>query len=369
MNKSKSIQKWAVITFGIFSFFACSGEKSVSSQEKAAAPKPVAEAPKPAAEATQKQGEELKTALEGGKQQERTAIPEVAARVNGVEIKGKNIKAAIEAMEARAGQQGKALEGAEYNEIARNMVTQNINTELISQKGKALGITAKPEEVDAQVEKLKSHYGPGALEKILTERNMTIEELKKDLSEELIVQKTITQEALSKQPEPTVEEANDYFTKNKEKFIAPQMVKASHILKKTVQGEDAKAKNDETRKAMEGILKEAKAGKDFAELAKKHSEDGSAGQGGDLGYFSKGQMVPEFEKAAFALKAGEISDIVETQFGYHIIKTFEIKEGGPMAFDDVKGKIMAFIKRQNGEKAVDAYLEQLGKEAKIEILM
>lgn len=379
MNKSKYMRKWAVITLGVFSFFACSGEKSAPPREKPAASEPSAPEPKkveapqePAAdtkvETPQDQGADIKAALEGGNSK-RVAIPEVVAKVNGMEIKGKNIQTSMEAMEARSGQQGKAMSNDEYNTVVRNMVTQTINTELLSQKGKALGIEAKPDEVDAQVEKIKSHYGPGVLEKILAEKNMTFEELKKDLSEELVVQKTITQEVTAKQTEPTEEDAKDYFTKNQDKFNAPFSVRASHILKKTVQGEAAKAKNEEARKVMEEILKDAKAGKDFAELAKKHSEDLSADKGGDLGYFAKGQMVPEFEKAAFDLKVGEISNIVETPFGYHIIKAFEIKEGGPMAFDDVKAQIIAFMKRQKAEQAVNALLEQLNKEAKVEILL
>ncbi len=104
-------------------------------------------------------------------------------------------------------------------------------------------------------------------------------------------------------------------------------------------------------------------------LAKEYSTCPSSKQGGDLGFFGKGQMVPSFEKAAFALKPGEISNVVETQFGYHVIKLTEKKPAVTTDFNEVKAKIEEFLKGQKVNEAIQKYLAETKKTAKIEILM
>ncbi len=126
-----------------------------------------------------------------------------------------------------------------------------------------------------------------------------------------------------------------YYEDHKDKFVADEKVKASHILVKV----DEKMKDEDAKKKAEDVLKQVKEGKDFAELAKSFSDDGSAAQGGDLGFFGKGQMVPEFEKVAFTLKKDEVSELVKTQFGYHIIKVTDKTEKSEIAFEQAKADI------------------------------
>ncbi|MRR07152.1 MAG: peptidylprolyl isomerase, partial [Deltaproteobacteria bacterium] len=116
------------------------------------------------------------------------------------------------------------------------------------------------------------------------------------------------------------------------------------------------------------LLKRAKAGEDFAVLAKDNSTCPSAAQGGNLGYFGKGQMVPAFETAAFSLKSGEISEVVETQFGYHIIKVTDKKPAGTVPFAEAKNDIIEYLKTQKIQQDISKYVEKLRKEAKIEII-
>src|SRR5206468_12071153 len=114
---------------------------------------------------------------------------------------------------------------------------------------------------------------------------------------------------VSTQPTPTDAQVHEFYDKNPDKFKQDEAVRASHILFRVDENADAATK----KKAMDqaqAVLKEARGGADFAELAKKHSADGSAQQGGDLNFFTHGQMVPPFDQAAFGLKTGEISDIV-----------------------------------------------------------
>ena len=127
-----------------------------------------------------------------------------------------------------------------------------------------------------------------------------------------------------------------------------------------------KPKKTEARKKIEAVQQKLKDGGDFADLAKEYSEGPSSTKGGDLGYFGRGQMVKPFENAALALKPNEVSDIVETRFGYHIIKVFDIKPEQTLAYADVKSKIIERMKQEKIEKEAGQYLDKLKKEAKIE---
>lgn len=153
----------------------------------------------------------------------------------------------------------------------------------------------------------------------------------------------------------TDEDIRNYYEKNKEDFSNVTQIKASHILVKTE--EEAKR-----------ILDRLKKGEDFAEMAKKYSIDnGSAKNGGDLGYFSPGQMVPEFERAAARLKTGEVSGPVKTQFGYHIIKVTDKKLGKPIEFEKVKNLIYQRLTAEKQKEIFDSYIEQLKNRYKVEI--
>lgn len=156
------------------------------------------------------------------------------------------------------------------------------------------------------------------------------------------------------------DEIKRYYDRNLDRFETPELVKAAHILIRTPQGADAKVK-EQKRAQAEKILSEVKSGKDFTALARKLSEDpGSAGNGGDLGSFARGTMVGPFEEAAFALKAGEVSDIVETSFGYHIIKVSEHTEGRIKPLSEVLADVQEGLRGEKSEqlaleKALDAY--------------
>lgn len=153
----------------------------------------------------------------------------------------------------------------------------------------------------------------------------------------------------------TDQDIKDYFEKNKDKFAPVTQIKASHILVKT----------EEEAKKIEERLKK---GEDFAQIAKKSSIDpASAKNGGDLGYFSKGQMVPEFESAAMRLKKGEISEPVKTKYGYHIIKVTDKKIGQVVEFEKVKNLISQNLMAEKQKEVFDSYIEELKKSYKVEI--
>lgn len=156
------------------------------------------------------------------------------------------------------------------------------------------------------------------------------------------------------------EELKKYYRRHLDRYEIEEQVKASHILIRVDEDADEATRNKK-RELAEKVLKDARAGKDFAKLARTHSDDaGSASRGGELGYFSRGAMVAPFEKAAFALKPGEISDIVETPFGFHIIKGEEYIEAGVKPLADVLGEVKEGLREEKArqlafEKAMDAY--------------
>ena len=149
--------------------------------------------------------------------------------------------------------------------------------------------------------------------------------------------------------EPADEEMQDYYRKNRSEFQVQEQVQAAHILFKTAGESDESVQK--IRQKAEKVLEEAKAGKDFAQLARRHSEDGSAANGGDLGFFGRGRMVPEFERAAFGLAKGEIGNLVTTQFGFHIIKVLEKQAARTQALKEVEGLIRSSITSEKAEEA------------------
>jgi peptidyl-prolyl cis-trans isomerase C len=170
----------------------------------------------------------------------------------------------------------------------------------------------------------------------------------------------------------TDEEIKKHYDENPARFEEPEMVRASHILLSTrdmtTNKELPDDKKKEKRKQMEDLLKRARAGEDFAKLAQEYSEDpGSKEKGGEY-KFPRGQMVPEFEAAAFSLNTNQISDIVTTQYGYHIIKLSEKIPAKKLELDKVSPKIKDYLRQQAIQKNIKGYLETLKKNAGVEIL-
>jgi peptidyl-prolyl cis-trans isomerase C len=176
----------------------------------------------------------------------------------------------------------------------------------------------------------------------------------------------IRQEVLGKINEPE-EDLKKYYESHKDEFKTPEMVRVRHILVKVDSSAPEKDKKAAKKKA-EGILKKIKSREDFAKLAADVSDDpGSKQNGGELGFSPRGRMVKPFEDAAFALQPGEVSGLVKTQYGYHIIKVEERKAAGIQPFDDVKENIrQKLIQDQTKSKVVD-FIEKAMKDAKVEI--
>lgn len=176
-----------------------------------------------------------------------------------------------------------------------------------------------------------------------------LEELKKRLVVEAYLKKKVEEQA-----KVTDEEMKKFYDQNKAKFKTGDQVKASHIIVKS-------------EKEAKDLLAQIKAGGNFEELAKKNSTDGAASKGGDLGWFSKGSMIPEFEKVAFAMKENQISDVVKTKFGFHIIKLTGKRAAGERSLEDVKDQIKSSLLPTKQQEVFQKLKEDLKKSGKFSI--
>jgi len=288
------------------------------------------------------------------------------ARVNGSDISAAELRRARKVL--LASQAGAQLSAEEQKELDRRVADQLISAELLYQSGMKLDVKDLDKQVDAKMAQAKGRFTNEAdFAKALRDLDMSEKDLREYTRKELIITHFVTTTIV---PRITVseEESKKFYDQNADKFRQDEKVRASHILC----GIDAKASAEEKKKAREKaerLRKELANGADFATLAKENSTCPSSKQGGDLGFFGKGQMVQPFEQAAFALKPGEISDVVETQFGYHIIKQTERTKAETVPFSAARPRIEEYLKNQKVNTAVGDFLTELRKTAKIEMLL
>jgi peptidyl-prolyl cis-trans isomerase C len=292
-------------------------------------------------------------------------LPDVVARVNGQAVTKQDFERMIHTIETRAGQ---PIPADRRDEILRGALDQLLTYTLLSQESKTRGIKVEDAEVDAKMQQLRGQFPTQeAFEKAVKDRGMTLEGLRKDAKVDLSVTKLMDAE-VSTVPGPSDLETKEFYEKNPNQFKQEESVRASHILVRVDEKADA-ARKAKAKAEIDQVLKEAKAGADFAKLAQQHSQDNSAAQGGDLNYFPKGQMVPAFDKVAFELKPGEISGVVTTQFGYHIIKVVDHKPGRIIPLEEASQQIKHYLGEQKKAQHAEAYVDGLKKKSKIEVLI
>jgi peptidyl-prolyl cis-trans isomerase C len=293
-------------------------------------------------------------------------LPEVIARVNGEAISKADFDRAVEALEAR---NGGPIPTEQRDQILRGVLDQIVAYKLLVQEGRARKVAVPDATVDARMKEIQSQFpSEDAFKQMLTTRKTSLEQVRTDIKQDMAVQKLIEDEIATKiavKPE----QVTDFYTKNPDQFKQPDRVRASHILIGFAKGADAATKTQARAKAAD-VLKDVKAGKDFAALAKQHSQDpGSAANGGDLGFFQQGQMVGPFNDAAFTLAPGTVSDLIETEFGFHIIKVAEKQPARAIPLDEVRPKLEEYLQRMNREQQTDAFVNGLKTKGKIEILI
>ena len=293
-------------------------------------------------------------------------LPDVLARVNGDVISKPEFERAIQTIETRA---GSPIPADRRDQIVRGLLDQMVGIKLLRQEAAARKVVVPDADVEARIAEIKKQFpSEEVFSQMLEARKMTIAALRADQRDDLAINRLLS-DALKDKVAATPEQIDTFYQENQERFKQPEQVKASHILISVPQGADAAATAASRAKA-DDILKQVKAGKDFAALAKEHSQDpGSAVNGGDLGYFRQGQMVVPFNEVAFKLATGAVCDLVETQFGFHIIKVVDKKPEQTAPLDDVRSQLKQYLETQNRQRETTAFVAGLRAKGKIEILI
>ena len=288
----------------------------------------------------------------------------IAATVNGIVIKDTEVDAKVSAyMERMAAQIPPNMVEQYKTQIRGQALESMIVEQLLAEQIKKAGIDITEKDVNDKLNEIVAAQ-PGG---------MTIESFKAMLaaqgqSFDVVkgqIKKTLGYEKLLGAVEVNDAEAKAFYNENKEDFNTPEQVQASHILIKVAPTATPEEKTA-ARAKIDGLLKQVKAGGDFAALAKENSDCPSKAKGGDLGFFDKSSMVKEFADAAFAMKAGQVSDVLETQFGYHIIKVTDRKEGGLTPFDKAKTDIVKTLQEKKKGEMFRQLIEKAKAGAKIE---
>jgi peptidyl-prolyl cis-trans isomerase C len=296
---------------------------------------------------------------------EKKASDGKAAVVNGTVITQEDLDRELSVIQQRLLSEGKVLNESQLLDTKKRVLEGLINVELLYQEAQMQGAKVSDEAINAQLDTVKSRFpNEDEFKSSLSKMNLTEAELITQIKRALTVQQFIDKKFVQK---ATVsdKETRAYYDANQAAFKQPEQVKASHILIKVGPQADEPQKAA-ARKKIEEIQQRVQKGEDFAALAKEFSEGPSNAKGGDLGYFRKGQMMKPFEEAAFALKPDEVSDIVETSFGYHLIKLVDKKPESTITYEDIKDKIQAYLKQKKVREQVDLYVADFRGKAKVE---
>jgi peptidyl-prolyl cis-trans isomerase C len=291
-------------------------------------------------------------------------LPDVVARVNGEAINRTDLEEAVTEIEARAGQ---PMPADQRDRVLRAVLDQLIGYRLLIQESATRKTAVTDAQVEGRMDQIRSQFpSEEVFQQQLQERKTTLAELRANTRESMQIT-AMLQAELDAKTAVSPEQVNDFYVKNPTAFQQGERVKASHILIRVQANADA-AEREKAREKAAGILGDLKAGKDFAALAKQYSDDpGSGAQGGDLGFFQRGQMVPPFEQAAFALQVGQTSDLVTSDFGIHIIRVTDRQPGRTQPLEEVKADIEQYLVGQNREAQTRLFVESLKTKGKVEI--
>ena len=301
-----------------------------------------------------------------------TVIEEIVARVNDQIITRTEYNHSRDQLKQELQQQDVANPDKVFAERDKDVLRDLIDRQLLLEKGKDLGITAET-EIIKRLDEMRKQMKLGSmeeLEKAAEAQGVSYEDFKQNMKEQIITQQVIGREVGSHMALSKDDEAK-FYEQHKEELRQPEQIRLSEILvaianpdKSTT--EDPQALATAQSKA-EGLLAEIRKGAKFEDVAKKNSDGPTAAQGGDLGYFKRGTLAKELEDKTFAMKAGEVSDVIRTKQGFVILQVSEHQEAGIPPFKDVEAKVQDAMYMQKLQPALRAFLEKLRTEAYIKV--
>ena len=295
----------------------------------------------------------------------RISLPDVVAKVNGQDIYDDDILRELKKTLKNYKDRGIPLTAEEEKITAKKLIENEIERALLLQKGNEINALVSDEALDKKLRKVKESFKSDSIfEHELKNRKLTLDQYKKELKIDLLMQQVIDREI---EPNIKVSEKDiqSFYEKNKDKFITEKKARASVILIKAKQG-DTKAEKS-ARQKIESILEDIKNGSSFSEMAPKYSQDSLAPKGGDLGYFAKNQIFGAFSERAFNMKVNEVSPVFKTGLGLHLLKLTDLKEGKMMPLDKTKTKIEKILRKNKVGNATRNYVEKLKQKSKIKM--
>lgn len=335
--------------------------------DPAAPEPPLAIAPAPEAGAPAAAGEPPAPVL-AEEPVDPASLPAVVARVNGRDITRDELVRQAEGVRAQMFQAGMPMMPPTAS-FYRQVAEQLIGGALLYQSAEQSGNAASDGEVTERLESIKSELGsPEDFARMLSARDLSEEIFKADLKQNLSIQRLIDAQ-VSPGIQPSEQEAEDFYQGNLDRMQRPEEVRVSHILVRVEPGATDEQRTAAKQEA-EAVLARLQAGEDFAAVARETSDDpGSKETGGDLQWVPRGATVPQFEEAAFALEPGQTSGVVETRFGYHVIRVFDRHAATTMPFDEVRPRIEQMLKEEAVEAELEKRVEALRSKATIEVFL
>lgn len=303
--------------------------------------------------------------LRAQKAEQPTATAGKAATVNGVVIQEEEVNRFLLYQQQRLlATTGQVIRPEMMMEARKQVLENLIDRELLYQQSRKQGISIKDAEVNEQLDHVKKQYpSEQAFKDSMAEDHLTEDTVKSRIRMNLAVQQFVEKEFAGK-ADVTEAEAKSFYDEHPEYFTEPETIRVSEILIKTDLKAEAKKRDD--GKKLEDIRKRLQKEEDFAVLAKEYSQSPSAAQGGDLGVLPRGRMPKAFDEAAFSLNPGEVSNVVETDLGLHLIKVHEKKPEKVIPFKEAEKSIRQHLASQKLKQEVDEYLKEVKKTAKIE---
>jgi peptidyl-prolyl cis-trans isomerase SurA len=294
-------------------------------------------------------------------------LDRVVAKVNGdiIVLSAVQEKAGYISQQLKAGQ-GKLPDNMSEEQLLEKVLNDMVDEKLQLQEARKIMLSVDEKKVEQAIDEIKSNnkINQEQLVIMLENEGKTLEGYKQQVRDQILVSQIIGYE-MSRSPAISDKSVQKYYLKHQKEFLEAKKTFFRHILFIFEPGITDENKRVKIIKAKQ-VLRQIKAGRDFEDLAKKYSEDVSSSSGGEIGYVAKGNLVAEFEEAAFKLKEGEVSDLVETRYGLHIIKNDHIVPGRVKPMDEVKEQIRERLMRETRKAHYENWMASLKKSAFVE---
>jgi parvulin-like peptidyl-prolyl isomerase len=287
------------------------------------------------------------------------------ARVNGIDIPRAAFLKELKLTLDRYAKARHAVTPALRERLKDNLVYGYVDFEILRQHAEQMQVKVPPDEVETKWAEHRKRYGSDdAFKQFLDRAGVTAEDVKDQFERNLLKEKVY--DKLAETATVGDSELQDYYEKNKGGFAEPEQIRTSHILLRVTPDMKPEDKTKKQKLAKEVHAKAKAKGADFAALARQYCEDGTKDKGGDLGFKTKGQLLPQFEAVAWPMKINEVSNVVETPYGFHVIKKTGHTPARQKTFEEMKDTIEKSIRARKRNEKIRVALQKWKDEAKIE---